>query len=147
MKKYDMATIQRRLICSLPGRLGYLDYEDSESGRVYGGTISPIEVRRASQGIRVVTELNHDFGTDMVFAQKAIAEAEKVIFLGFGYDRLNLDRLRISSWKIGKCFGTALNLDQARHKELLEWTDKKLTLARRDVGIYSYLQTAECWKD
>ena len=127
------------------GRLGHLDYEDSQWCRSYGKSISPIELRKASQGIRVVSELDNDFGRDMVFAQKAIDEAEKVIFLGFGYDDLNLDRLRVSSWKIGKFFGTALNLDRERREQLLQKTQKRITLAKSDVEVYDYLQTAECW--
>ncbi len=128
------------------GRLGYLEYEDSQWCRSYAQSTSPIELRKASQGIRVVSELDKDFGRDMVFAQKAIDEAEKVIFLGFGYDDLNLDRLRVSSWKSGKFFGTALNVDQERRKKLLQKTQERITLAKSDVGVYEYLQTAECWK-
>lgn len=127
------------------GRLGHLDYEDSQC-RSYGKSISLIDLQKASQGIRVVSELDNDFGRDMVFAQKAIDDAERVIFLGFGYDDLNLERLRISSWKIGKFFGTALDLDRERHEKLLQKTQKKITLAKNDVEIYDYLQTAECWK-
>lgn len=127
------------------GRLGHLDYEDSLC-RSYGKSISLIDLQKASQGIRVVSELDNDFGRDMVFAQKAIDDAERVIFLGFGYDDLNLERLRISSWKIGKFFGTALDLNRERREKLLQKTQKKITLAKSDVEIYDYLQTAECWK-
>jgi len=81
----------------------------------------------------------------MVFAQKAIEQAERVIFLGFGYDDMNLGRLRVSSWKIGKVFGTAFKMDQNRRGKLLARTEKKLTLAHGDADVYKYLQTAPCW--
>ena len=128
------------------GALGQLDVENGPLFRSYGNNLSPKGILEASQGIRVPGEIENDLGIAMVRAQKAIAEAERVIFLGFGYDETNLDNLRIEDWKHSKFYGTAFNLDRKSRDKLLALTNKKLVLGKSDWPIYEYLQTApDCW--
>jgi hypothetical protein len=130
------------------GRLGYLEYEVTHTPRrSYGKPLSPNEILAASQGIRVISQLDNDFGRDMVFAQEAIKQGERVIFLGFGYDDMNLDRLRIGTWESGKYFGTAFKLGESRFSELLRQSANKFNLGKQDVGICDYLRTTDCWKN
>jgi hypothetical protein len=144
----EMKTLDNAVrIFHVHGRLGYLDYETEQpQRRAYGKTTLPNEILEASRGIRIMSELDDDYGRDMVCAQQAIAKAERVIFLGFGYDETNLERLRITDWKIGKFHGTAFKLDERHRYKLLAHSKKNLTLGKIDCSIYDYLQRSpNCW--
>jgi hypothetical protein len=135
-------------ILHVHGRLGYLDYEVTHSPRrSYGGPVSASEILAASQGIRIPSQLPNDYGRDMVIAQEAIKQAKRVIFIGFGYDDANLDRLRVNSWEPGKYFGTGYKLAKARIQELLTLSEKRLSLGDSNLGISDYLLSAPCWND
>jgi len=129
------------------GRLGYLDYEVTRTPRrSYGKPLSPNEMLLASQGIRIPTQLDNDFGRDMMFAQKVIQEAERVIFIGFGYDDNNLYRLGVDAWEPQKYYGTAYKLGQARIKELMTRSADKLNLGSPGENVFDYLTSADFWK-
>ena len=135
-------------ILHVHGRLGYLDYEvASTHQRIYGGHVSASDILAASKGIRVPSQLEDDYGKDMVVAQEAIKQAKRIIFLGFGYDDTNLDRLRVNNWETGKYFGTAYNLGHARIQELLTLSERRLNLGNPGLGISDYLVSAACWND
>jgi len=145
MNSFDDAVIR---VFHVHGRLGYLDYEvKHRSSRPYGKALSPNEILVASQGIRIPTQLDNDFGRDMVFARKAIQEAERVIFIGFGYDDNNLYRLGVDTWEREKYFGTAYKLGKARIKELMTRSADKLSLGSPDETVFDYLTSADCWKN
>lgn len=128
------------------GRLGYLDYEVSNTPRrSYGGGASPSDILAASRGIRVPSQLDNDYGSNMLIAQDAIKKAKCVIFLGFGYDDPNLARLRVDNWEPGKFFGTAYKLDRARIQDLETLTKNGLSLGDPNRGISDYLPSAACW--
>jgi hypothetical protein len=135
-------------ILHVHGRLGYLDYEAPRTpSRSYGGPVSRREILAASQGIRVPSQLTNDYGGDMVYAQEAIKQAKRVIFLGFGYDDRNLHRLRVDNWEPGKYFGTAYGLGETRIQRLLNVSQERLSLAPSTLRIYDYLASAACWND
>ncbi len=127
------------------GSLGQIDDEKGPWFRSYGKNLSPEEIMEASQGIRVPDELDNDYGRVMVGAQRAIEEAERVIFLGFGYDEMNLNRLAITNWKPSKFHGTAFNFDRQARQQLLARTSKTLSLGVSKFAIYEYLQRTNCW--
>ena len=130
-------------ILHVHGRLGYLDYEVTNSPRrSYGGHHSPSEILAASQGIRVPSQLDSDHGKNMLTAQEAIKQAKCVIFLGFGYDDMNLERLRVGMYEPGKYFGTAYGLESPRNHDL---SDMGISLGDRGLRISDYLASLTCW--
>jgi hypothetical protein len=84
-------------ILHVHGRLGYLDSDGVEDFvRRYGGeSVTPEQILKSAAGIRVMPELSDDYGYDMRCAQQVIANAKKVLFLGFSYNPQNLERLRV----------------------------------------------------
>jgi hypothetical protein len=83
------------------GQLGLLPGFSSDPGKVveFGGSSGEIQdsdVVRAAEAIQIVHEAN-PLGETFARAQSAIAAAEKVVFLGFGYARQNVARLRLKN--------------------------------------------------
>jgi len=85
----------------LHGQLGFLPGFSEDAGKVVGfgglpGGITAVDCIRAAQAIKILHEANP---SDDAFAraQSAIAAAERVIFLGFGYARKNVERLRLDA--------------------------------------------------
>lgn len=131
------------------GRLGDLDHEAGRGfSRPYSKLASPLEILRASKGIRVPVEIaiSNKLGNEMAEAHKAIKRAKRVVFLGFGFDPSNLDRLRVEdptgcdSWAgTNKFFGTAYHLSESRRQELQRESGGRLRLGGADTQILEYL--------
>jgi hypothetical protein len=134
-------------ILHVHGRLGYLD-TDKPNGfkRTYETTASPEQILQSSEGIKVISELKSDYGKEMQIAQAAIAKAKKVIFLGFGYDETNLDRLRINGYHQkmpwdgkDKYYGTAFKLPAKRVEELKTESEGRIILGEPNKAIIEFL--------
>ena len=134
-------------ILHVHGRLGYLD-DDVTPGfkRPYSNSATPEEILQSSEGIRVISELENDYGKEMQVAQAAVARANKVFFLGFGYDATNLDRLRITRSHKGdpwqgenKYYGTAFKLASKQVDQLRKESQNRLILGRADLAIEGFL--------
>jgi hypothetical protein len=147
--KRAMQLMDTTQILHVHGRLGYLD-TDKQNGfkRPYDSKASPEEILQCAEGIKVISELKSDYGREMQVAQAALIKAQKVIFLGFGYDQTNLDRLRIygsqrnEPWKgESKFFGTAFGLPAARVAELTKESGGRLSLGGSKASIDEYLST------
>ncbi len=94
-------------IIHVHGKLGGLPWE-TPKGRKYESVDDPKLISSSAQGIKIISEssnIDESFGE----ARKVINNCERIIFLGFGYHRSNLDRLNIdlsSNHTIyGSCYG------------------------------------------
>jgi hypothetical protein len=78
------------------GQIGGLAcLSDSPDGcRSYKQSTSPENIKIGAAGIKVIAEDRGD-GAEFEKAQAAIASAEKICFLGFGFDPINVRRLGI----------------------------------------------------
>jgi hypothetical protein len=88
-------TIRDVKIVHVHGQLGPLPWQDS-AGRPYAPTQTPDHVLSAAKGIRIISEaaeLQEGFGP----ARELLYKAERVIFLGFGFNRVNFDRLAVDA--------------------------------------------------
>ncbi len=134
-------------ILHVHGRLGYLPHQKAEGiKRSYSSDVSIEQILSASKNIKVPCELESDYGDEMLLAQKLIAQAKKVILLGFGYDQVNLFRLRIVDPFVGQCwpgdnkyFGTGYRLRQSDRLKLAEQSVQRLTVGHYDHDTYSFL--------
>jgi hypothetical protein len=77
-------------ILHLHGQLGALD------ARPYGWQMLPSDVQIAANGIKVIHAVNPQTAA-FVAARKALREAKRIYFLGFGYNETNLARLKVFS--------------------------------------------------
>jgi hypothetical protein len=109
------ALLQKVPLVHVHGQLGALDYISPE-GRPYRSDPTPTIIRRYAREIRIVYEAVPD---DPQFRQAHdwLSNAEVVCFLGFGYLKSNIERLRIDvvpteRYVFGSAFGlTTVEVD------------------------------------
>jgi len=148
----EIAQLLKNLpIIHLHGKLGDLPWQNTDSTkcREYNNTLSNQSVKISSNAIKIVCE-DIDSDTEFKEAHKVLAEAEYIYFLGFGYDRTNLERLNISAiaTKARKITGTAYGFtDMERHLKQVEWNSKpnighsqKLILSATNNKVLEFLR-------
>jgi len=138
-------------IIHLHGKLGDLPWQNTDSTkcREYNNTLSNQSVKLSSNAIRIICE-DIDNDTEFKEARKVLAEAEYIYFLGFGYNKTNLERLDISAiaTKARRITGTACGFSEMeRHLKQIEWNSKpdikhsqKLMLSTTDNKVLEFLR-------
>ena len=118
---------------------------EAVEGRAYGAPVTAKCIIEGADNIKIMHELDHDHGRSMIEAKKMIEGADRVVFVGFGYDSWNLQRLNILRglypvrWEGGsKYFGTAFEADSARISELGQLSAGHLKLEPSKVDVVSF---------
>jgi hypothetical protein len=130
------------------GQLGSLDENPFRGGEV------PCDVvRRACAGIKVIHELS-DAGKEDAFkaSREKLKEADRVILLGFGFHRLNVDRLRLKDlpWQTA-VIGSAHGLTKAETTEIerstggMKFVNQKCLELIRETGAFYNKSSAISW--
>jgi hypothetical protein len=90
-------TLMKIPIVHVYGQLGLLPWQ-GDRARPYAPITAAAEVLLAAEGIRVISE-TPDAGAGFEAARKILADAQdgRVVFLGFGFDQDNFDRLQLKS--------------------------------------------------
>lgn len=92
-------------IIHLHGKLGYLPIESNNNYREYEPSLMSHKLGIAAKQIKIIHE---DIDDDPQFkeAHKLLKSAEQIHFLGFGYDDVNLKRLKLENLKGRRIYGT-----------------------------------------
>lgn len=130
------------------GQLNALSYAHGD-GMPYGAAPNKKNIITAAENIEIVGK-NRALSEQVKSAQKLISAAEVVFFLGFGYDKINLERLGLVPPQTGKEYlGTAYGLeDGERHivQTKLFGTAGGITLGGPGTDAYTFLrQRAHVW--
>ena len=131
------------------GQLDYLDWQDSD-GRPYSTDLSKVQnLESAAEGIRTMDEKNDDFKDEVGTLLK---EAEEIYFLGFGYDKTNLDQINIlehiMKTQFGqprvskKVVGSAFKLRNSKRDEISKYM-RGIKLGKTDEDCYKFLEFHE----
>jgi hypothetical protein len=113
-------------IIHLYGQLGQLPIIDNTNGIQYGVDMNNFTlINRAANGIKIISEVNE---RDKQFfdAYRLLEKARRIYFIGFGYNRVNLDRLElrcISKDCIMK--GTRCGLSEQESKDIIKYIKTK----------------------
>ncbi|MFH2006593.1 MAG: hypothetical protein ABI333_08415, partial [bacterium] len=97
------------------GELEFGNHDEAGSKRSYRPVKSPAELNAAASGIRAIGDIK-ERDSELEKAQEIIYSAKRVIFLGFGYDQTNIERLMGPDVAPGgfargtKIYGTAVEL-------------------------------------
>lgn len=97
---------------------------DSSTSRAYTSAVNDQQVAHCAEGIRIMPERSAD-SEEFAQAHEIIGQAEKLCFLGFGFDRDNVQRLQISKVFKGKqifagMFGKANNEIRIARESVLD---------------------------
>ena len=81
-------------ICHVYGQLGKYEFPESNSCRAYG-QVDAASLKLAAEGIKIIPESRHD-GSMFDYVRNWFDWAERICFLGFGFDQLNCERLDLT---------------------------------------------------
>jgi len=94
--RFVAEVLQRIPICHLHGSLGQLPQLSKDGGRKYDPTLTIEEVEKCAEKVKIISDVGeHLAAFEMV--REWLNDVDQVIFLGFGYHRANIDRLRLLS--------------------------------------------------
>jgi len=88
-------------IVHLYGKLGLLPWETAkpdEYSREYNSKILPHLLRRSSKSLKIIYDKLELDNPEFKQARQILSAARRIYFLGFGYHKDNLDRLKIKSY-------------------------------------------------
>ena len=109
---YGVSVEQVRAVMSkLPihrpyGSVGKLPWQQGEGAKVEFGRPTPASVASVSKELRTFTEQVHDDGA-LEAIRRAVSTADRVVFLGFGFHRQNVQLIAASVQSHAEILGTA----------------------------------------
>jgi len=122
----------------LHGDVGALPWS-KENGRSYGGKIEIHELREWAKRIHIVHDELAEREANFIRAREMLQTYEMPVFLGFGFDRINCERLKFSEIT-GKARGTGYGLTEAERNAIRKqygpiplWDRDCLGLLRNEV--------------
>lgn len=111
----------------LHGQLSNKAFVDA-GGQTYGNFIEDDIIKQAASGIKIIHE-DIDDDPQFIEAHKLLSQAHFICFLGFGYDKTNLERLKLHDVAPeAKYFGTAYDKTPAEVNELVDFLPKQIGL-------------------
>jgi hypothetical protein len=115
-------------IVHLHGDLGALPWQEGATdARDYNTAIASSTVSLAARRIRIIHEDPKDRDDKFNQAKLLLKEAERIYFLGFGYDYKNMERLDIINWpRERRVYGTAPTLTQHERSEIAKRTAQRI---------------------
>lgn len=117
----ECALILRRIpIIHVYGMLSPLNWQNNASGTRYGYILSNSKIiEKASKNIIILSE-GHDESQELKDAYDALTRAQRIYFLGFGYNDINLKRLKIQDFAGKNPFGTQVGIGRSDISEINE---------------------------
>lgn len=117
-KKECAEKLSKIPIVHVHGEVGNLPWKGGKFTRPYQSNVDAKTLIRSSEGIRIVHESDADKDKEFVNARKLIASADRIFFLGFGYHKENLARLKIDDLPSGgrEVLGTSYNMTDKERK-------------------------------
>lgn len=114
-------------VVHLHGQLGGLPWQrcKPEQIRDYSPELTERSIRVASDGIKIIHEADDLNDAEFLKAHKLLSRAKEIVFLGFGYHRTNLERLRLDNLRDaqilrGTCYGFTLKEIELLRLDLLQ---------------------------
>lgn len=114
-------------IIHLHGRLAYLPWQNPDEGRPYDFNLDERAIELGTKNIKIIHEDITGRDEDFSKAKALLAEAQQTFFLGFGYARMNLQRIGIDRDLGGPVYGTAQGLGQEDMKRVSAFSNNKIT--------------------
>ncbi len=119
------------------GKLEDLPWQSHE-GRPYKKIYNKDELLKASKGIMTA----HEQPQNLEIFENVFRSAKRILFLGFGFDRFNLEKLNLLSWVDGtkSITGTAFELPRDKFRETEAcFMEKNYKITLRNMPILDFL--------
>jgi hypothetical protein len=124
-------------IIHLHGRLGYLPWESASDTRPYAPIVDEDALKACIKDVKVVNRRGFTINEgEFKTAKELLLKAERIYFLGVGFNNENLARLGVMDFADGRAFSTGVGLSQKEHSELSTRFAPKLTIHGRNcIGL------------
>jgi hypothetical protein len=102
------------------GNLGDLDWQ-SQNGRSFSNKYEIEDIRNAAKSIRVIHE-GDPIDTTLLSTKSILSNAQRIIFLGFGYNETNLIRLgfeKNDNYKNSSIYGSCYDFTKLEKQNLI----------------------------
>ncbi|HET6442210.1 MAG TPA: SIR2 family protein [Phycisphaerae bacterium] len=132
----DCAAVLKKIpIVHVHGSLGPLPWQES-GGLPYGKVpLPPGEVKPAADRIKIVYE-GAEQDPEFNEARKLITTADRIYFLGFGYNKDNVERLHLGECKEGaRIYGSALGFSDRELKNASRLLDVQIGLGKNPTVL------------
>ncbi|MEO5888149.1 MAG: hypothetical protein ABIQ77_10840 [Anaerolineales bacterium] len=149
MNSYHMDSTQAiELMNQIPvlhiyGNLGAPKFLDKD-GRDYEKHVSMESIQKCIDGLKIISEVED---THPTFPQvhQTIDAARRVIFLGFGFHPVNVQRLNLRSTKYLRVFGTVCNMKDGEISRVRSTLDAYLNLdpILHDLDALNFLRATD----
>ncbi len=137
-------------IIHLYGHLGLLPWQDKENGITYEGKFPDQDsFMKAISGIKIIHD-DLDIKSDDQFlrARNIISNTNNVLFIGFGYDKTNIERLIPPQKDHRGMWGTAYDMTSAeKSKVVATFKDLNIKINLRDAKetAYGFIRNMGCF--
>ncbi len=119
-------------IVHLHGRLGALPWQDGPS-RPYEPSFDQQTLRTAADSIKIIHEdISDGRDADFAKAKDLLITADQVIFMGFGYNAMNVERLGIRELPENTAIGSCVGLGASGETAAKELTGGRVRLVGGD---------------
>jgi hypothetical protein len=110
-------------IIHLHGQLGYLPWQGkpNEDTRRFSQEVNHHAIEASVRNIKIIHEGTEDRDVDFKRAKKLLQDSERILFLGFGYHPVNLDRLGIKELGSKKIFGSCVSLGNQEKSRIADY--------------------------
>lgn len=115
-------------IIHVHGRLGYLPWQQQRNARPYDTTISAEVLSICAQEIKVMHEGADANTPEFEEAKRVLAAAERIYFMGVGFNNLNLHQLGVDSLSNAKATATCCGYVGRELDQLVDQYKGKLTV-------------------
>jgi hypothetical protein len=129
-------------VVHLHGQLGSLPWQVKD-GRGFAPHLDPATLRKGREGIKIIHEDIRD-GRDKEFlrAKKLISGAQTILFMGFGYNKMNVERLGIRD--LGKkALGTCIGMSNREKDYVVGISNNSIGL--RDGDCLEFVRNHIAW--
>jgi hypothetical protein len=117
--------------------LGYLPWESASDTRPYAPIVDEDALKACIKDVKVVNRRGFTINEgEFKTAKELLLKAERIYFLGVGFNNENLARLGVMDFADGRAFSTGVGLSQKEHSELSTRFAPKLTIHGRNcIGL------------
>ena len=133
-------------IIHLHGRLGYLPWQEGGKIRRFTPELNAETLQTCIDNIKIIHEAT-GVGSDKEFlvAKNLLHQAERIYFMGFGYDPTNVARLNIRNLEAGRSAGSCLGIEGVEIENTKAVTGGKISFANPYHGCYVFLRQYCSW--
>ncbi len=133
------------------GSIGQLSWPSYHPNIEFGGSPQPQQLVAISKGLKTFTEGTNKAFSDINAIRSLVKSAESLVFMGFGFNKQNLDLLfepNTLPIKVpGKIFGSALGVSESDCDYIVQEFETKRKYEKKSIKLNRHLSCSNFFKE